>query len=300
MTPARFRWGVLFILIGVLILLTNVDVLNHNFWIDFIYMFPFLLIAIGIEKIFAHTRLKGLSYLTTVLLAAGAFYVAFEGSRLADGPGMFKSSTLSYEHDDSVEVIEAVLTLADANLTIRKPTDDLMYARFDEWTYKPRASYFEADGQVEIKLNGRAIARHFGGVKIGVDGGDDGWRVSFSREVPLLLTCSGNDCDVHMNLATTPLRELQLDLDDADVYVKLGELEPEVRVGILGSDSKLRLRIPQESGLGIIGVDDPEYLREIGLRELDDQFVSEGFEEAPNRILVELEDNFRSLSIDYY
>ncbi len=300
MTPARFRWGMLFILIGVLILLVNVDVLNHNFWIDFIYMFPFLLIAIGIEKIFAHTRLKGLSYLTTVLLVAGAFYVAFEGSRMTDGPGLFDSSSLEYEHDDSVEVIEAVLKLADANLTIRKPTDDLMYARFDEWTYKPRAKYADTDGRARITLNGRSVGRHFGGVTIGVDGDEAGWRVSFSRTVPLLLDCSGNDCEVHMNLATTPLRELKLDLDDSDVYLKLGELEPEIKVDIVGADAKLRLRIPQESGLVISGVDDPEYLREIGLIEVDDQFVSDGIDSVSNRVVVTLRDDFRSLSIDYY
>jgi hypothetical protein len=51
MTPARFRWGMLFILLGTLLLLVNADVLSHNFWIDFIYLLPFLLIAIGLENL---------------------------------------------------------------------------------------------------------------------------------------------------------------------------------------------------------------------------------------------------------
>ena len=52
MTPARFRWGLILILIGGLIFLENLNYLNHGFWIDLLIYSPFLLIAIGIEKIF--------------------------------------------------------------------------------------------------------------------------------------------------------------------------------------------------------------------------------------------------------
>jgi hypothetical protein len=291
----------LFILVGTLILLVNVDVLNNNFWIDFVYLFPFLLIAIGIEKIFAHTRLKGLSYFTTVLLVAGAFYVAFEGSRDSGGSSFFQSTTLVYDEDEPVDVIDADLDLGKASLTIRDAADELMKARFGEWSYKPRSSLNVENRRAGITLSNRAVTRRLWGRAIEIDGDKpDDWRVSFSREVPLNLTISGDECELHLNMATTPLRSLRMEVVDADAYLKVGELEPAVTVRISGRDSRLRLRVPQESGLRVSGVDDPAYLEEIGLVEQAGSYVTEGFEDAETRIQVEIDDRFRSLSIDFY
>ena len=49
MTPARFRWGSLLVLVGVILLLRNLDVITNSFWTDFLIYFPILLIAIGIQ-----------------------------------------------------------------------------------------------------------------------------------------------------------------------------------------------------------------------------------------------------------
>lgn len=302
MTPARFRWGLLFILTGALLLLAQADVLNLNFLFDFIYLLPFLLIAIGIEKIFAKTRLVALSYLSSILLVGGALYVAFEGSRFSKDTSFFESSSISYEADDKpVDVINAVLKLGDAGLTVRNATDELFKARFDEWSRKPRTRMEIIDGTAEITLTNRTSSRRYwgGAIKIETDEGGD-WRVSFSKDIPLILKCIGEDSDVHLNLASSPLRELRLDLDDADIYVKLGNLEPEVQIVIVGNDSKLRLRVPQEAGLKVSGLDDPEYLQEIGLIEQNSIYLTENFGEARSRIQVDLDDNFRSLSIDFY
>jgi len=301
MTPARFRWGMLFILMGTLILLVNVDVLNNNFWIDFIYLFPFLLIAIGIEKIFAHTRLKGLSYLTTVLLVAGAFYVAFEGSRCSGSSSFFESTTVVYDEDDPVDVIDADLDLGSANLTIRDATSELMRARFGEWSYKPRSNFHVENRRASITVTNGGVTRRLWGRTIEIETDDpDDWRVSFSRRVPLDLKITGDDNDLHLNMATTPLRSLRMDVEDADTYLKVGDLERDVTVRISGRDSRLRLRVPQESGLLVSGVDDPAYLEEIGLVEKDGSYTTEGFEDAETRIQVEIDDRFRSLSIDFY
>jgi len=302
MTPARFRWGLLFILVGTLMLLAQADVLNLNFLIDFIYLFPFLLIAIGIEKIFAKTQLKAISYLTSVLLVGGALYVAFEGSGYSSDQSFFESGSICWEADDErVDVIDADLKLGNANLTVRSASDDLFRARFGEWSLKPRSNLEIADGVAEITLSGRSLKRRFGDGTVGIETGhDDDWRVSFAKDIPLSLKCKGSYGDVHLNLAANPVRDLHLDMDDAVIYVKFGCLEPEVRFTVVGDDAELRLRIPQEAGLQVSGLDDPEYLQEIGLLDLDSVFATDGFDTASCQILVELEDRFRSLSIDFY
>jgi hypothetical protein len=301
MTPARFRWGMLFILIGTLLLLVNADVLSNNFWIDFVYLFPFLLIAIGIEKIFSKTRLAVISYLSTVFLVAGAFYVAFEGSRYNDFGSFFQSTTLEYGADPSVDIIDAELDLDRTSLTIRDATDEIMKARFGELTYKPESDMEIRDGHAHIRLSSRYGTRRFVGHAIEIDTGEpDDWRVSFSNEVPLDLILKGRDCNLHLNMASTPLRELLLEAADADVYLKLGELEPHVKVTVTGDDAKLRFRLPQSSGLMVTGVDDPAYLEEIGLVRNNGGYVNENYESAPTRVEIDLNERLRSLSIDFY
>ena len=179
MTPARFRWGLLFILVGTLMLLAEADVLNLNFVIELAYLFPFLLIAIGIEKIFAKTRLKALAYLSSVVLVAGALWVAFESSSYSSDQSFFESGTISYEADDeAVDLVNVDLNLGHAHLTVRSSSDDLFRARFGEWSLKPKSSMEIVDGVAEITLSGRSLKRRFGDGTVGIETGhDDDWRV---------------------------------------------------------------------------------------------------------------------------
>jgi len=71
-------------------------------------------------------------------------------------------------------------------------------------------------------------------------------------------------------------------------------------VAVKGLDSKLRLRIPRDAGLRVIGVGDDEYLQQVGLSREDGGFISDGYDTLQNKIDVDLDDRFRSLSIDYY
>ena len=86
----------------------------------------------------------------------------------------------------------------------------------------------------------------------------------------------------------------------SDIYLRIGDLQRLVNVSIEGSDSKLRLRIPRESGLKVEGVRDDDYLRRIGLSESDGAFVSEGYDTLSYHIDVDLDDRYSSLSIEHY
>ncbi len=299
MTPARLRWGLLFIMFGVLVLLDKMDVISGDVWLDIITLFPLLLIAIGIEKIFTRSRLEFISYAAPVLLVVVVIYVAVDRGHSSSGAGFFESQVIRQEADPNLEVIQAVLRLGDGDLTVRDATDDLFYGRFRQYSYKPRYNYDVHGSRAKIELLNRS-GRIWGGlVHINTNEPDD-WYLSFSKFIPLELECYGDDADIHLNLSTTPLRMLRLEADDAEIYLKLGNVEPEVQVEVSGYDSNLRLRVPHESGLRVKGVDDDVYLHEVGLTEQDDGFVNEGFDSLNQRIEVDLDDRFRSLSIDYY
>jgi hypothetical protein len=299
MTPSRFRWGTLLILFGVLLLLRNTDVINNNFWSDFVIYFPILLIAIGVEKIFTKTKFQFISYLTSVFLLAGGVTLALMGSTGGMEDGFFSDSSYRKEADPQVKTLHAVLNLGSSNLTVRDATDDLVSGQFKQFSAKPEIAYTVTgdDASVNFATKGREF--FWGLVK--VNGGDpNDWYISFSNIVPLTLECNGHDGDIHLNLATTPARSVKVSADDARIYLKMGTQEPVVTVDVEGKDSEIRLRIPTGAGLKVTGTTDDQYLSQVGLTARGNAYVTEGYDSSANHIDVRLDDRASSLSIDYY
>ena len=141
MTPARFRWGILLVLIGTVLLLANLDVLNYNFWADFATFFPVLLIGIGIEKIFLRSRAQFISYLTSAGILVGGLYLAFAGSSGGEQSSFFSQTSYKVDPSPDVRELHAVLDLGDADLTIRDATDNLVEGQFHQFTSKPQIDY---------------------------------------------------------------------------------------------------------------------------------------------------------------
>ncbi len=299
MTPARFRWGALLILLGLLLLLRNMDVLNNNFWTDFAVYFPIFLIAVGVEKIFTKSKLQFISYLTTVVLFAGGLFLAFNGSSGGPTDNFFSESSYRQEARPEVKAIHATINLGHSNLTVRDATDDLVTGQFKQFTAKPEIKFNESGSDAFLTLNGRGKELFWGLIKI--EGGDpNDWYLSFSNAVPLSLECDGNSCDIHLNLATTPTRTVKVNADQATIYLKLGSDQDDVNVDLAGKDSDIRLRVPTSAALKVTGSKDEEYLSQVGLKREGDAFVNSGYDTLKNHIVVNLDDRLSSLSIDYY
>lgn len=300
MTPARFRWGMILILFGLVILLINIDVFDDSIWEDLVWYFPFLLIAIGLEKIFSQSKVKAVSYLTTVALAVGVLYVGYSASYGDSRTSFWDSDEYSQAYDDSIRSLRAEVELGETDLTVRDATDrDLVYAQFRRFTSKPQIEYRVEDSGALVRF-AKQVRSPFGGiVRIETDDPRD-WTLSFSDRVPLTLECQGDESNVHLNMATTPLQRLRLDVDGSYVYVKLGDLLPLVEVSVSGRDSELKLRVPRSSGVRIGGQDLEDYLDRLGYTRGDGYFTSEGYDTLPQKVMVDLKNDLRSLSIDRY
>lgn len=298
MTPARFRWGILLITVGTLFLLRNLNVLNDNFWADLIIWFPLFLIAIGIEKIFTKTKLSFISYLTSVFLLFGGLLIAFTGSFGGDSD-YFSEYTFNLDPDPEVHLIRAKIDIEETDLTIRDSGDELIYAKFNKYTRKPDINHKEVDDELIINIDSRSGSFLGGMVKVDIDDAQD-WYMQFSQDVPLLLDCIGHTADIHLNFSTTPLRGLNLDAEDAEVYIKLGDLEPDVHLVVSGDNSRVRLRVPGDAGLRVTGEAYRGLLERIGLTEDGDAFVTPEYDAFRTKIEIDLGESLGSLSIDYF
>jgi hypothetical protein len=299
MTPARFRWGLLLIFFGVLFLLINIGTLNHNIWGDLIFYSPVILIAIGIEKIFTRTRLQMVSYASSVALVAAGMYLALNSGIGGKETDFFSDTEGRIQSEGDVQTLNAVVRLDEEDLTVQNYTDDIAEWNIKRFTRKPVVDFSKSGGQGTIRFDNRKGGMWGRIVKVDIEEKSD-WYVTFSRVIPLSFDCTGDRSDVHLDFSETPLRKLKIDIADGRIYVVLGKNEPLVDIEAAGVDAKLRLRIPNDAGLRISGIDDPDYLRTIGLVERGSDFVTGGYDTQANKINVKLDDRFNSLTLEFY
>jgi hypothetical protein len=298
-TPARLRWGLLFILFGGLWLAYEAGYLNGDFWWELGNLFPYFFIALGIEKIFTRSRLEVISYISVVSFIAAAVYVSVAGGSVTGSGNFLERTTYTRNLDPAIEQIDAVVEFGENDLTIRDATEQVVYARFPEYSHKPDIDYSVQGTQANLVIDGRASGFMGKIVKIEADEPSD-WKLSFSNEVPLFLKLLGKRADIRLNFSTTPLRQLTMDANDSYIYLRMGDMLPQVAVAIEGSDSRLHLRIPHDVGLRVKARDYGEVLRETGMTERDSSFVSENYDLRPNKIDVDLDERLKSLKIDFY
>lgn len=297
MTPARFRWGMLLVLIGVLLMLRNLDIISDDFWPELVMWSPLVLIAIGIEKIFAGSKVRFISYLTSIVIALAAIGLALE---YESDISHRKSDRSTYRQRDieSVRLLNATIEAKDAIVEVRGASDDLVVARFADYVRRPRTDFSVDGDEAEVVLCSRA-GKFFGGlVKIDLDELES-WRVGFSSRVPLRLECLGSESDFHLDLSETHLQELNLDADEALLHIRLGRLEPVIQIEISGVDSDLELIVPRASGLRMITTDAGSFFARQGLYERDGDYYNSGYDTLDSKIKVILADPLSSFRLIY-
>lgn len=299
MTPARFRWGIILIQLGVLILLANLDVINYNFFLEALVFLAVVLIMVGIEKIFTRSKLQIIAYLSSVGIFVAGFAIAFNSSMGGEMGSYISNTTYRTSLDPEVTKIKAVLNLDDVGLTIRDAGTDLLYGRFDEFTTKPEIEYRLVDGVAYLDVCKRYGSFLGGAIRID-DSKNRDWNLRFAESVPIDMECYADEADIHLNMSTSHLENLKLEADESDIYLVLGDLQPTVKVSIKGRDSKLKLRIPEDVGLRIFGEDYGTYLDRFGLIKAENgSFESLGYDTLTTRIEVDLDYQLKSFILDY-
>lgn len=299
MKPSTLRWGLLFIAIGMVFIFINLEYLDWDYWLDLLRWWPLLLIAVGIEMIFVRTRLKALAYLSPVILIGAMVWVGVEndGGRI-HRQSFFSSYKWQEEIDDAVEKIKATIDHGRSNMRIMRTAFNQASVRVDRFSRKPDVDYYVKDAVAFLEVNNRGRR----GTSFVINSRDfrDDWRVSFSDDVPLELKSIGDGSDLNLNLETIPLEKITVENDNGYVYLKIGTLNPSVDISVVGDEAELRLKLPKEAGVKIIGDKYSAYLEKLGYEALDGGFVSAGYEAAAVKILVTLDNNLGSLSIVSY
>ncbi len=299
MTPARLRWGLILISLGVLIILCNAGHLDWDYWYELGTWWPVLLIAIGIEKIFLNSKLRIISYLSPLLLIGTMTVVAFNytGTDFRSD-SFFDSSRWSWESSQKVERMVVGITHNRHDLLVNPTSSVLASGRFGMFSRKPRVDNDIVDGVAKLELFTRSRSNR----RVVIAGRDVGrdWRVRLSNDIPMELTCKGDRSDVDLNLHSMKIEKLFVTNDDGDISVKIGKSSPICVIEIEGDECDFRFRYPKIAGVKVDASEYDSFLDELGFTKTDDFYFSPNYDSSTVKIDLKIADNLRHLLFDDY
>jgi hypothetical protein len=303
MSPARFRWGILLITIGVLLLLNNIGELDWWVWNDIFSLWPLILIAIGLEKIFTKSKVEFIAYLPILGLAAVVFWVAFDGYDYDNEYMTRRGSTYRYTIDmeSDIEKIEAKFSFDDIDASLDHTGTRLFRARAASGRIIPEVEFDRQGniGDLEVSTQRKRIPDL---IRIDRWGRDDDWDLYLSDQIPVSLKCYGDASDMDLDCRELLLKDLYVQSDRGDIRIKLGSLNDLVKVKLDGPGADFRLSVPKGCGLKVIGSGQAinSLFEGEGLIETEGGYQSIGYDTLSPKIEMDLSRNLAQFALDYY
>lgn len=294
MNPARFRWGVLFILAGALLLLNNLDRLDWWIWADIVHLWPLLLIAIGIEKIFTRTKAEAVAYLSSVALAGIVLWVAFGGI----GSSTAHGAAAQAEAGADVGALVVRIDMQNHDLRLAGSPQNLYRARYGNRYSAPEVDYTVDGATGRLTVSDRDRLRWF---RIG-DRLSDALDVDLTDNKPVRLTCDGKEADMRLDCRDLKLEELTVSSDGGRVRIMMGDASGQTKISLRGADADYRLMLPPGCGLRVQSGNEEmtRFMNRLGLTGSGTIYTSAGYDTLGTRIDLDLAPDVTQLAIDYF
>lgn len=279
---------ILLIGLGLVLLAQNLGWVGADLWWNLLRMWPLILIAIGIDLLIPRRSALGtlLALVLVVAVFVGGFWLS--GISLQPAPPA---------ETESVSV--PALNVSGARIRIQPPAASLhvhalpgSQALVEGSVPRSRTGKVQADWSTSGSVADVEITA--GGLFVGplVGDGTEAWRLGLSPEVPLHLEISSGAGIVEANLTGLQIEGLEVSLGLGRSVITLpaggnfrGSVSGAVGQTVVIIPEGAAVRVRMTTGLG--GVETPEGRRPFDLG--DNEYTSPGFDTAPERIELEID-----------
>jgi len=261
MPVGKVRTGVILISLGVLLLLNTTGMVDFGLWSWLGKLWPVILIAIGIEKMFSSAQssnLRNLAWLSPIIIVGVVSYAVVAGQRddnsntwgenwqwnwddKSDAP----TSTHSWSEPLNADAkrLDLELEMSGGRLTVRGGSDpeNLVVARTSSRGEKPgTTSNVDAEGVYTVRIVQRDKPDHRG---------RDQWIMKVTDSIPVNLTVEGGAARMRLDLSALKVQTLNLDAGAADIDIVLGSMISDVMCDLECGAATLDITIPSVAGL---------------------------------------------------
>lgn len=311
MAVGKVRTGVILISIGVLLLLNTTGAVDFGFWRWIGKLWPVILIAIGVEKIFSSSQssnVRNLAWLSPIIIVGVVSYAVVAGQRddnsntWSDGwqwnwedSGDEPTSTHSWSEPFNSEAkrVRLSLDMSGGRLTVRAGSDagNVLVARASSRGDKPKtSSVLSADGVYEIEVVQRDKPDHRG---------RDQWIMKVTDSLPIDLQIEGGASRMRLDMSALKVESLDLDAGAADVDIVIGSLVPAMKCDINCGAAAADITIPITAGLRLYREGVVSRLSDNNLELIDRGEFSEteGYSDSAVRIEMHIKSALSSLRL---
>lgn len=239
----KLVWGTLFIVIGVLLLLANLEIITiklANLW----QLWPVLIVVAGLSILSLRGWLGKIVYVLAAVAIAVLAWVTVTGGvgdERIQATGEFRVGA------SGREVQELRLDVVSGAGSIDIDSEDgqnLVRGSFNSEVAKLKQNVKVEDGKQEVEL---VLDRQSNWLR----GGKNPLTLHLGRRLPLDLRLDAGASSIDADLSEVKLRSLEIDSGASSIDVKLGSQLERSKVLIDTGVSSVKLQVPKEVGVSL-------------------------------------------------
>ena len=306
MKPSHIFWGLLFVGLGLLVLINNFTNIFMD-WATIWKLWPLTIVLIGLSILVKHQSGKSVIAGLAAIVLALAIFASFKTAT------QFFSNDFQIDFgDDAAQKIEesnftenydSLLTYATLNFNagagtfnILDTTSNLIYAKTIGYRNNYHLTRFDTDSStnIDFDMGDKAIFRFGDNYKNTVD-------INLNPRPVWDMNFDVGAASMDFDLTLFKTRDITVDMGAASIKMKLGSLNPETNLSVDAGASDINIFVPKESGCKIVtdGALSSKHFDEF--KKIDsDNYQTENFSEAANKVYINIECGVSSISVERY
>ncbi len=301
MKVSRLFAGLLIVILGIALFLSNFDVLELN-WHFMFRLWPILLVFAGISVLVSDSKLKTVLFaITSLLVLLWIFSVAsvgwgnFHNIFHRDGrPAHLQE--LSQDMDKDIRHARLSLNAGAGSFSLSDSTSDLFYAHTESnvGTYSLNADKDGSSENLDLSFEGSENHWHFGNTKNDVE-------MKLNTKPDWELSMDVGACSVDFDLTPYIVRTARLKAGASSIKVKLGDKADTSHLNINAGASTITIYVPSSSGCEIEDNAQLSSKSFPNFSKLDDStYRTSNFESSKKKILITVEAGVSSIKVRTY
>jgi hypothetical protein len=297
--------GTLFIALGLLVLINNFTTIYFD-WAVIWKLWPLFIILLGISVLIKHKLGKGIISGIAALVLALAIFASFKTAFRVfhndfevvfgeDAPNGFDSTFYQEGFVEGITRAELNFDAAAGKFKIADSTDDLIdiMAIGLRDNYNLKRHDFDSTAQIDFVMKKTRFKFSEGHKNIA--------EVSLNTNPVWNIYLDMGAAAMEMDLTNYKIDNIDIDMGAASLEIRLGELNRQTNLSIDAGASDIDIFVPKNSGCKIQtdvaltskDFDDFEKIK-------SDLYATENFDEANNKIYIEVDSGVSSISVKRY
>lgn len=287
--PKKWRlgsvfWGLLFMLVGGLLLLDNFNIVSVNF-ANLWQLWPVLIIVAGASMLSLRSWVGGI--LAFVLGAGLLVLVAatvIENPWYNVTPQVREQTQHVGQGSDSVDIkkldVGVKAGAAEISVSSSAPRRGVLAKLESSHMKLEQSSRTDGTTQYVTFTTESTSQLWLGNIKNKLS-------LDYSRSVPLVLHFNIGAASLKGDISATKLRSLDVEAGASSIDLKLGAILPEQDVRLKTGASSVKLAVPKEAGVRVYADDGLSSTEFVGVDKLTDGlYQSSGFDAATAKIII--------------